>query len=266
MSKECGNMDDFRYYAHKSRMSPYVTHGNEVVLWKVNRKLNFGVNQNAQDEPWLTAYIGLSGDLIDNVPVSDKDNQYWRISCDAFKESWNKNFDSLQKARLHGGEYFIERQRSGNCFTFHAFLRNPSRHYTIECSQEPEYAQIDITAESNIVRRRGIANHNPTLPESVFCQAFKLALEFFYDGSAMPTNQGKLWEVLDTLGGSSEPDEPTRINENYYYQRARELMLKRKEEIKLRLLELDDAPSRRRELRAEMKGIDYCVSVLDKNH
>jgi len=43
-------------------------------------------------------------------------------------------------------------------------------------------------------------------------------------------------------------------------------MLKRKDELKLRLLEFDDAPSKRRELRAEMKGIDYCVSILDENH
>jgi len=75
-----------------------------------------------------------------------------------------------------------------------------------------------------------------------------------------------LWEVLDILGGYAQPDQPVIINEDYYYQCARELMLKRKEEIKLRLQELDDTPSRRRELRAEMKGIDYCVSILDKNH
>lgn len=81
----------------------------------------------------------------------------------------------------------------------------------------------------------------------------------------MPVNQGKLWEVLDALGGTAVPDQSVTINEDYYYQRARDLMLRRKEEIIFRLLELDDAPSRRKELRAEMRGIDYCVSVLDKN-
>ena len=91
-------------------------------------------------------------------------------------------------------------------------------------------------------------------------------LEFFYDGSAMPVNQVKLWETLDALTSSKELDGPVLINDEYYYLRARELMLKRKEEIKNRLLDLDDIPSKRRELRAEMKGIDYCVSILDKNH
>lgn len=72
--------------------------------------------------------------------------------------------------------------------------------------------------------------------------------------------------MLDALGGSAEPDQQVIINEDYYYLRARELMIKRKEKIKLRLLELDDIPSKRRELRTEMTGIDYCVSILDKNH
>jgi hypothetical protein len=82
----------------------------------------------------------------------------------------------------------------------------------------------------------------------------------------MPSNHEKVWEVLDALGGSDEPEKPVLISAEYHYQTARELMMTRKEEIKLRLLELDDVPSKRRELRAEMKGIDYCVSILDKNH
>ena len=82
----------------------------------------------------------------------------------------------------------------------------------------------------------------------------------------MQTNQGKLWDTIDALTSSKKLEDPVLINDEYYYLRARELMLKRKEEIKLRLLELDDIPSKRRELRAEMKCIDYCVSILDKNH
>ena len=189
-----------------------------------------------------------------------------RITKQTFQKRWNESFDSFQKARLRGGEYYIDRSDSGNRITFHAFLRNPSRHYEVIYWQEIDYAQFQIEVENNITYRRGIANHDPAIAESVFCQAFKLALEFFYDGSAIPVSQGKLWEVLDAMGGSAVPDQPVTINEDYYYQRAKELMLRRKEEIKLRLLEFDDSPSRRKELRAEMKGIDYCVSILDKNH
>lgn len=53
---------------------------------------------------------------------------------------------------------------------------------------------------------------------------------------------------------------------NQLIQEARELMLQRKDEIKARLVEIDDKPSKRGELRAEMRAIDYCVSILDKYH
>lgn len=43
-------------------------------------------------------------------------------------------------------------------------------------------------------------------------------------------------------------------------------MLQRKDEIKARLVEIDDKPSKRGELRAAMRAIDYCVSILDKYH
>ncbi len=256
-------MNEFRYY---TRMFSGYKPTRFPEHWKISRKMHLCADGDSLQAPGLGVYIGLAEELFDEIPESTKYEKYTRSSRDAFKKCWNENFESLQKARLHGGEYYIARDASGHDFTFHAFLREPSRHYSISCRQEVGYAHYDISTENTIIYRRGVAFRHRAIPESVFIQAFKIALEFFYDGSAIPANQGKIWEVLDALGGSAQPDQPVIINEDYYYQRARELMLKRKEEIKLRLLELDDTPSKRRELRAEMKGIDYCVSILDKNH
>ena len=167
---------------------------------------------------------------------------------------------------LKDGEYYIDKSSSGSSIHFHAFFRQPSRHYMIDYRQYEECAEICISTENNIIKRRGIENSCRILSEGIFCQAFKMVLEFFFDGSAIPTNQPKLWDTLDAITNTNLPDEPVLINDEYYYLRARELMLQRKEELKTRLLELDDIPSKRRELRAEIKGIDYCVSILDKNH
>lgn len=258
-------MDDFKHYARTQIGDPSLEIREITGFWKANKKVNLGTNKDGKDEPWLVAFVALSEDLDDGIPNSTGRIRYWRISREAFKKSWNENFDSLQKAKLAGGEYYVERDHSGSVLTFHAFFRKPSKHYEIEFIQKAEYAQIGISTENTLIYRRGIANHNPTIMESIFRQAYKLVLDFLYDGSAMPANQAKLWDVLDSLAGSSEPDVIERVNDDYHYQQARELMLKRKEEIKLRLLELDDAPSKRRELRAEMKGIDYCIDILDKN-
>ena len=189
-----------------------------------------------------------------------------KCTKEAFNKYYNENFQALQKLKFHDGEYYLERSESGDKMYFHAFYRSPSRHYMIDLMQYENCVDICLSTERSLLKRRGIANSCRLLPEGVFCQVFKLVLEFFYDGSAMPKTHNKLWETIDALVGSTAPDEPLLINDEYYYLRARELMLKRKEEIKTRLLELDDVPSKRRELRAEMKGIDYCVSILDKNH
>lgn len=229
----------------------------------MNHRIHLATSSDGKVTPGLCVYVAIGEDFEDRPLGITGNDECRRITKRTFQKRWNESFDSFQKARLRGGEYYIDRSDSGNRITFHAFLRNPSRHYEVICWQEIDYAQFQIEVENRIMYRRGIANHNPVIAESVFIQVFKLALEFFYDGSAMPVNQDKLWEVLDALVVSAVPDEPVIINEDYYYQRARELMLKRKEEIKFHLLELDDAPSRRKELRAEMRGIDYCVSILD---
>jgi hypothetical protein len=256
-------MSDYTYYAEKRYDYGHV---GCTGLWKVNKKMALGASEDTRDKIWMSAEIALNGDFTDAIPKSTDYQKYQRISMEAFNKYFNKCFDALQKLQFHDGECYIDRDEAGNDITFHAFYRNPSRHYKISFTQHFEYAAVGITTERTISYRRGVANRCRLLSEKVFSQAFKLVLEFFFDGSAIPINHEKLWKSLDLLGGTAEPDQPVLINDEYYYLRARELMLKRKEEIKLRLLELDDIPSKRRELRAEMKGIDYCVSILDKNH
>lgn len=214
----------------------------------------------------MTANISREPEYFEGIPAFLTIDKVKKCTKEAFNKFYNENFQALQKLRFHGGEYYLDRSDSGDNMYFHAFYRNPSRHYMIDLMQYESCVEICLSVECSLLKRRGIANRCRLLPEGVFCQAFKLVLEFFFDGSAMPKTHNKLWETLDALVGSTAPDEPLLINDEYYYLRARELMLKRKEEIKTRLLELDDVPSKRRELRAEMKGIDYCVSILDKNH
>ena len=146
-------MDDYKFYAHKYLYSS--SHSTE--LWKVNRKLNYVANEDGH-RPRLSAYIGLSEDLDDRIPKSSKYERCGKISQETFNKCWNESFAFLQKARLHDGEYYMERQYSGSYLVFHAFFRAPSMHYKITCWRDVEYARIDIGAENSIMYRRGIAN------------------------------------------------------------------------------------------------------------
>ena len=256
-------MSEYRYYA-ASRSSINNTYSHAV--WKVGPIVCLGTSADNDSEPWITASISREPEYFEGAPAFLMIDKVKKCTKEAFNKYYNENFQALQKLKFHDGEYYLERSESGDKMYFHAFYRSPSRHYMIDLMQYENCVDICLSTERSLLKRRGIANSCRLLPEGVFCQVFKLVLEFFYDGSAMPKTHNKLWETIDALVGSTAPDEPLLINDEYYYLRARELMLKRKEEIKTRLLELDDVPSKRRELRAEMKGIDYCVSILDKNH
>ena len=104
------------------------------------------------------------------------------------------------------------------------------------------------------------------ITEEVFCLAYKIALEFLYSGSAMSGSQDKTFQAIKgLLAPNSKPMEVV-VTQESYYKKARGLMHQRKDEIKARLVGMDDKPSKRGELRAEMRAIDYCVSILDKYH
>lgn len=256
-------MSEYSYYGVKK------TEHRRVVsdaFWKVDNLVCIGISKEQKPGMWMTANVSFEEVKGEGIPAFLQYDDTRRIPREVFNKYFNLNYGVLQKLRFRDGEYYVDIADSGRSITFHAFFRQPSRHYWIDFRQDEESAEVCISTENNIIYRRGVENRCRILAEGVFAQVFKLTLEFFYDGSAMPGNQAKLWKTIDALAGSAAPDEPVLINDEYYYIRARELMLKRKEEIKERLLELDDVPSKRRELRAEMKGIDYCVSILDKNH
>ena len=256
-------MSEHKYFA-VSRTD--YQHMVSKAVWDVDSKVCLGVSADDDSEPWMTANVSFEEVLNEDIPAFFHLDKVRRCTREVFMKHFKRNFEYLQKLRFHDGEYYIDKSSSGSSIHLHAFFRQPSRHYMIDYRQYAECAEICISTENNIIKRRGIENSCRILSEGIFCQAFKMVLEFFFDGSAIPTNHPKLWDTLDAITNTNLPDEPVLINDEYYYLRARELMLQRKEELKVRLLELDDIPSKRRELRAEIKGIDYCVSILDKNH
>ena len=174
-------MDENKYYAVR-RYFPRKIRPEE--LWKMNHRIHLATSSDSKLTPGLCAYIAIGEDFEDRPLDISGNDECRRITKQTFQKYWNESFDSFQKARLRGGEYYIDRSESGDCITFHAFLRDPSRHYEVICRQEVDLAQFQIEVENCITYRRGIANHNPAIPESVFCQAFKFALEFFYSGCA----------------------------------------------------------------------------------
>ena len=103
------------------------------------------------------------------------------------------------------------------------------------------------------------------LPETTFRQVFNLMLEYCHGRDAYVQFQDTLFAQVQALICNGKPIGGLIIDANKFFDKAKAEMLERKKNIELRLVSVDEPSQKRRELRAEMKGIDFCISVLDAN-
>lgn len=113
--------------------------------------------------------------------------------------------------------------------------------------------------------RPGIRRKYVQLLETSFRQVFNLMLEFYHERDAYVQFQDTLFAQAQALICSGKPICGLVIDANKCFDKAKVEMLERKKNIELRLVSVYESPQKRRELRAEMKGIDFCISVLDAN-
>lgn len=113
--------------------------------------------------------------------------------------------------------------------------------------------------------RPGIHRNYVPLPESTFRQVFNLILEFCHECGAYKQYQDTLFAQVQALICKGKPIGGLIIDANKYFDKAKAEMLEPCKNIEFRLVSIDESPQKRRELRAEMKGIDFCISVLDAN-
>ena len=123
--------------------------------------------------------------------------------------------------------------------------------------------KMDIT--HSFTYRPGIRRKYVQLPETTFRQVFNLMLEYCHERDAYVQFQDTLFAQVQALICSGKPIGGLVIDANKYFDKAKAEMLERRKNIELRLVSVDESPQKRRELRAEMKGIDFCISVLDAN-
>ena len=256
-------MSDSKYYLYFVQAENYY---EEKEYCKVNRKYNLSADAEHKLRPQISVTVGRHTQMDDRIPRSFDNQKYKRLTETVFNEYFNANYSALQRINQRGGEYYLERGLTGEDYILHAFRDKPHMHCVVFCRQGIECSEFSLYSDNSLGRRYAIRKNGRRISEEAFCQAYKLVLEFLYDGEAMPSHQDQLYQAILGLVGPDAPKEEIIINQESYYQKARNLMLKRKEELKARLVELDDKPSTRRELRAQMKAIDYCVSVLDNNH
>ena len=94
---------------------------------------------------------------------------------------------------------------------------------------------------------------------------FNLRLEYCHERDAYVQFQDTLFAQVQALICNGKHIGRLVIDAKNYFYKAKAEMPERKKNIELRLVSIDEPPQKHRELRAEMKGIDFCISVLDAN-
>ena len=256
-------MSNTKFYIESSSYGRYP---NLDFIHKVNKEYDICIHSDYTWKPCIWASIARHSPVDDTVPKSEDGYKIKRISEEQFNEYFNSNYNELQEMNVKSGDYFLERSKNDNSFVFHAFFQKPSKHIKICCHQGIDNSGFSMERENTISIRPMTKKRGLHINEELFCKVYKIVLEFLYTGSSMPSLQDKVFQAVKGLLDPARKPMEVVIAQESYYKKARDLMLQRKDELKARLVELDDKPSTRRELRAQMKAIDYCVSILDKYH
>ena len=253
-------MSTSQFYSEKFKNS---LRSDCIWLYQASKEFLIEITDDAASSPSIDITVAKLDPTDDTVPKSTKEITYRRITEDQFAQYYKENINSFLNKDFRGGEFYVKIGDDGTYYDFYGYTEKPRQYCYITIYANLSRTDLRIGYEKSHHRRREVRRFLKPVPEGVFLQIYRLVIEFCIDRTTLNLNQDTLFQQIKALTGAEEPVEGVVINQDFYYTRAKEAMLKRRNEIEARLVEMDDAPSRRKELRAEMKGIDYCVHILE---
>ena len=241
--------------------------GKEYTVYEeTNRDYHLETDDRIMDSPSVIVNVARGRHLPETLQDAKKLEKLKHLKEDAFLSVYNDALSSFQKRDFRGGEYYLSTDKICDYYSFWAFTEKPRQSVNIWFSKLTKESQIGMSLVPTLWMRKGRRANAQAIPEGVFMQVYSLIFEFMHDRTAFTVYHEKLFSQIAAL--ASPPGEGGTVpavvlNQDYYFTQARERMLGRKNEILSRLVDMDDDPARRKELRAEIKGIEFCISILE---
>lgn len=232
---------------------------------QANKEFEIEVSDSVDFNPSIEVSVTRSQKISIQVPKSSKYHKVKRIQEADFLQYFNQTLGALQRLELSEGEYYIDTDNYSESYQLEAFFEKPHINVSLYINHAIGLTDCSIDVSHTFGRRPGIRRNYVSVPENVFRQVFNLILEFCHERDAYTKFQDTLFAQVQALICNDKPIGGLVIDANRYFDKAKAEMLERKKNIELRLVSVDEPPQKRRELRAEMKGIDFCISVLDAN-
>ena len=221
------------------------------------------VSDSADFSPSMEVCVGRADCFSIQVPRSTKIHKVNRVREDDFLQYYNQALAAFRRLEPGGGEYYIDTEDYSECYQLEAFYEKPHIKLSLHLEHSVRMTNCSIDISPSFSRRPGIRRNYVPISESVFRQVFNLMLEFCSDRDAYTRFQDTLFAQVQALICNGKPVGGLVIDADKYFDRAKAEMIDRRKSIELRLVSADEPLQKRRELCAEMRGIDFCVSVLD---
>ena len=232
-------------------------------VYQASKDYIIEVSDSADFSPYIEVCVGRADSISIQVPRSSKSLKVNRVQEDDFLQYFNLTLAAFQRLEPGNGEYYIDTEDYSECYQLEAFYEKPHIQLSLFLEHSIRATSCSIDVSHSFSRRSGIRKSYVPISESVFRQVYGLILEFCFDRDAYIRFQDKLFAQIQALVCNGKPVGGLSLDAGACFDNARAEMLGRRKDIEQRLISIDESPQKRRELRAEMKGIDFCVSVLD---
>lgn len=234
-------------------------------MHQASKNFEIEVSESVDFNPSIDVYVARSDKMSIQVPKSTKYHKIKRIQEADFLQYYNQTLYRLGHLDTSDGEYYINIDDYAKYYELETFLEGPHINMSLRINHGVDMFDCKMGVSHSFTYRPGIRRNFVPLSVSTFRQVFNLMLEFCHERDAYKQFQDTLFAQMQALICNGKPIGGLIIDANKYFDKAKAEMLERRKNIELRLVSVDESPQKRRELRAEMKGIDFCISVLDAN-
>ncbi len=244
-------------YYYFSSNSPYSRHVNTIEF--LSKKVAITVDENWERAPSIEVDIG------DGIPQDlPEQNQYVKVKKiipELFDSYYNDTIRHFSNNFPDKPEYYLE----ASSHTFKIECYTDKEQLSIFIDKTPNRFTCRISLSPGTSGRHYARRKYELLAEEVVKQIFQLTLEFLHNRKSLQNLKDEYFKQIALLVKEDKPISGLILNADLAFDGIRQQILYRIDELENRLINFDEEPNKRLELRGELKGMKFCLKILDAN-
>jgi len=195
------------------------------------------------------------------LPKKSSTSRSVEISEKSFDDFYKMNYRRLQDESLDDAEFY----ENDTYDDIQLYAIQGNKLFSIFTERTPSLRNICMNMESSPGNFRRRAHTLKKIDSAVFKQAYHLLLELFYDPDTVYQNYETAWSQLDALVHGDQPIHGIKINADVYFDNMIRAIKTRARRLEKKLIDEDGTPEERARIRGELKGMEYCLKVINEH-